>query len=72
MQGRIIIRPATSPAQRAAKRKNGLRPAMDSPAPGETPTPRHSGLDPESSSSIKFLRRFAPEKTILDSGLSQQ
>jgi hypothetical protein len=33
---------------------------------------RHSGLDPESSSSFKFLRRLAPEGTILDSGSSPE
>jgi hypothetical protein len=33
---------------------------------------RHSGLDPESSSFVIILRRFAPGRTILDSGSSPE
>jgi hypothetical protein len=47
-RGRMIIRPYNH------------RRARPNPTPGETPTLRHSGLDPKSSSSIKFsgaLRR---------------
>jgi hypothetical protein len=70
-------------ASRRREEPADLRPPYENrpanPTPGEAKKnppskkpPRHSGLDPESSSSIKFLRRFAPEKTILDFGLSQQ
>jgi hypothetical protein len=58
---------------------------MPNPTPGDTPTPRHSGLDPESR--IVNSRRKAPQEfplplagrtasknliDELDSGLSQQ
>ncbi|MDR1709617.1 MAG: hypothetical protein LBS70_07855 [Candidatus Accumulibacter sp.] len=41
-------------------------------SPSSKKPPRHSGLDPESSSAFKILRRVAPKKTILDSGSSPE
>jgi hypothetical protein len=54
------VRRSISPARSAAKNKNGFRRPMSKPTPGDTPTPRHSGLDPESR--IVFIRREAPLK----------
>jgi hypothetical protein len=44
----------SSGAKRRIPIFRGLRRAIPKPTPGETPTLRHSGLDPESSSSIKL------------------
>jgi hypothetical protein len=57
----------------AGRGKRHARRSEEKPAIEETL--RHSGLDPESSSSFKFfedLRRFAPEFTFLDSGSSPE
>jgi hypothetical protein len=46
--------------------------AGEKPEPADFVRPTKNWLNPESSSSIKFLRRGAPKKTILDSGSSPE
>jgi hypothetical protein len=45
---------------------------MPKPTPGETPKPRHSGLDPESRIVFSGAKRRKNLIDELDSGLSQQ